>query len=161
MCGGIDVNVAMGNSGLFGRINERTSVWSTKAIAAAAYALAIGGLSIAVNAADALDGSAPALGRAALGMVGLAAGVVLWLRKDLEVVGWRLALIWALIQIPIVAWDQDGSVTTQIVRFPLMASSETTVNGVVTAASEFGVNLLAIALAGIYGKLQTEAVTRR
>jgi hypothetical protein len=155
------VNVALDRSGFLGRFNERTSSWSSKAMAAAAFALVIGGLSVAVNAADAIDGSVPALGRAALGLFGFAAGVVLWMRKDLEVVGWRMALLWAVLQIPVIAWDQDGSVTTQIVRFPLMTSSETTVNGVVTSASEFGVNILAVILAGIYGKLQGEAVIRR
>lgn len=154
------MNVALDRGGFLNRLNERKSAWSTKAVLAAAYALAIGSLSIAVNAADAADGSAPALGRAALGLVGLAAGVVLWTRKDQEVLGWRLALVWALLQIPVVAWDADGSVTTQIIRFPLMASSEIRVNGVVTSASEFGINLLAVALAGLYGRLQTEAVIR-
>ena len=155
------MNVALDRGGFVNRLNERKSAWSTKAAVAAGYALAIGGLSIALNAADAVDGSVPALGRAALGLVGLAAGVVLWTRKDQEVLGWRLALIWALLQVPVIAWDADGSVTTQVLRFPLMASSETRVNGVVTSASEFGINLIAVVLAGVYAKLQTEAITRR
>jgi hypothetical protein len=155
------MDVAVNGGGFVGRINERASAWSTKAMLAAGYALAVGGASIAINAPDAVDGSVPALGRVALGLVGLAAGIVLWTRKDLEVVGWRLALIWALLQIPVIAWDTDGSVTTQVIRFPLMASSETRVNGVVTSASEFGVNVLAIILAGVYSRLQTEVTGRR
>lgn len=155
------MSVAVSGNGFLDRLNERTAAWSTRAKLAAGYALAIGGLSVAINAADAIDGSVPALGRAALGLFGFVAGVLLWARRDLEAIGWRLALLWALLQIPVFAWDVDGSVTTQVIRFPLMASSESTVNGRVTSASEVGVNLLAIGLAAVYAKLQTKAIARR
>lgn len=154
------MDLTLGRGGFLNRLSERGAAWSRAAMLAAAYPLVVGGASVAVNATDAIDGSLPALGRAVLGLIGVAAGIVLWTRKDQEVFGWRLALVWALIQIPIVAWDKDGSITTQLIRFPLMASSETRVNGVVTSSSELGINLVAIFLAGVYARQQGTAVIR-
>jgi hypothetical protein len=99
--------------------------------------------------------------RVALGLFGVVAGLVLWTQPNREVLGWRLALLWALAQLPVVAWNEHGSATLQLLELPLALSSKTTVNGEVTSASEFGVNLVAVVLAGIYAKLQGEAVARQ
>ena len=104
-----------------------------EALILAAIAALLGALSVAANLGDALGGSGPALGRAALGVLGVVAGVWLW-RQPRR--GWWLALAWALLQIPVYAWTPDGSPTLQVVSFPLAATSQVTENGRVTAYSQ-------------------------
>jgi len=115
-----------------------------EALILAAIAALLGALSVAANLGDALGGSGPALGRAALGVLGVVAGVWLW-RQPRR--GWWLALAWALLQIPVYAWTPDGSPTLQVVSFPLAATSQVTENGRVTAYSQVGINLVGVALA--------------
>jgi hypothetical protein len=110
----------------------------------AAVMVAIAALSIVANLSAAIGGSVPAAGRVALGLLGLAAGASLWTKPR---VGWMLSLAWALIQIPIYAWTPDGSPTAQFINLPLAFTSSVEINGVVTAYSSIGVNLVGVALA--------------
>jgi hypothetical protein len=98
----------------------------------------------------------PAIGRVALGLLGVAAGVVFWLQPPR---GWVLYMAWALIQIPVYAWRPEGSPTTQVLSFPLSATSSTDVNGVVTSYSEIGINLVGVILA-IWLAQRREKLTR-
>ncbi|MEX1158449.1 MAG: hypothetical protein WEC79_05915, partial [Thermomicrobiales bacterium] len=117
---------------------------STRIMFVAGYAALVGAASFALNIGDGFGGEAPAMGRALIGLVGVAGGALLWSRPRL---GWNIVLLWAMLQIPFIAWNTDGSVTSQILDFPLSVSSSSSVNGVVTSFSEYGVNLIGVALA--------------
>lgn len=105
--------------------------------------LLMGAGSLAANLGPAFSGNIPAMGRAALGMLGVAAAAVLWMKPR---IGWILAATWAAIQIPIYAWTTDGSPTTQIINLPLTLTSSVAHNGVITAYSSIGINLVGLAL---------------
>lgn len=112
----------------------------------AAYAVVIGALSVATNGGDAANGEVPALVRAALGVWGIGAGWLLWSGQRLGIDGWRAVMIWAVIQIPLYAWNTEGSPFVQVLEFPAAYTSQTTVNGDVTDSSKIGINLVGIAL---------------
>lgn len=126
------------------QISESTVERSSRLMIVAAYAALVGAASFALNIGDGFGGEIPALGRALLGLVGVAGGALLWTRPRL---GWSVILAWAIVQIPFIAWNTGGSITTQLIDFPLSASSSTTLNGVVTSYSEYGINLIGVALA--------------
>ncbi|HEX5163925.1 MAG TPA: hypothetical protein VFV93_00910 [Thermomicrobiales bacterium] len=133
------------------QVSEVSVERSSRLMMVAAGAALIGAASFALNIGDGLSGEIPALGRALLGLVGLAGGALLWLRPRL---GWNVALLWAIFQIPFIAWNTDGSVTSQLIDFPLSMSSSTTVNGVVTSYSEFGINLIGVALVIVISRMR-------
>jgi hypothetical protein len=108
---------------------------------AAVYAGLVGAASVALGVSGALSGELPALGQMLLGLVGVAAAALL-LTNPRQ--GWLLALVWAAIQIPYIAWNVDGSPLAQALYLPLSASNETRVNGEVTAFSEYGINLAGV-----------------
>jgi hypothetical protein len=110
---------------------------------AAGYAGLVGAASVALGIVGALDGETPAIGQALLGLVGVAASALL-LTNPRQ--GWLLALVWAAVQIPYIAWNVDGSPLVQLLSFPLSSSSETRVNGEITSFSEYGINLIGVAL---------------
>jgi hypothetical protein len=112
----------------------------------AAYAVVIGALSVAINAGGAIDGEVPSLVRLALGMWGVGAGWLLWSGQRVGIDGWRAVMIWSLIQIPLYAWNTEGSPFVQVLEFPAAFSSQTTINGEITESTKMGVNLLGIAL---------------
>lgn len=107
----------------------------------AALTGAIAAASVAVNLGPALGGVTPALGRAALGALGLLAALAMWLRPRQ---GWLLGLLWAAIQIPFYAWTPDGSPTAQVLNIPLTLTESATVNGQVTSYSSVGMNLIGV-----------------
>ncbi len=113
----------------------------------AAYAVVIGALSIAMNLGGAIEGEVPAIARAVLGVRGLGAGVLLWTGRRVGISGWQAVMIWAVVQIPLIAWNTEGSPLVQVLEFPLSGTSQTTVNGEVTSFSQFGINLVGVALA--------------
>lgn len=137
-------------------MRERWSELGRERALLAVYAFLIGAASVAVYAGDAADGHWAAIGRVALGLWGAAAGLLLWSGRG----GGLPVLIWAVLQIPIVAWDSNGSPTTQLLQFPISASTRTTINGRVTDASEIGVNLVGIALAVWASRLRGAAGVR-
>lgn len=110
------------------------------------YATIVGALSFVVDAGPAMAGDGPAVGRALLGLVGVVGGLLLWAARPAGL-GWWVCLAWAVIQIPYVASNPEGSPTAQFIRLPLTMASQTTVNGVVTAYSEIGINLVGVVLA--------------
>jgi hypothetical protein len=113
----------------------------------AAYAVVIGAISVVMNVGGALDGEVPAICRMVLGLWGVLAGVMLWTGQRVGIDGWRAVMIWAVIQIPLYAWNTHGSPFVQVLEFPLAATSQTTVNGEVTFDSQVGINLVGVALA--------------
>lgn len=113
----------------------------------AAYAVVASAISIAMNVSDAIDGEVPAICRLILAVWGLGAGFLLWTGRRTGISGWQAVMVWAVIQIPFIAWNTEGSATTQLFDIPAGFSSRTTVNGEVTSFSEYGINLVGVALA--------------
>jgi hypothetical protein len=146
--------------GVIGRLHERSAPWGRVGTVAAAYALMVGAASLVAYLPDALGGESAAVVRVSLGVIGTLAGLILWLKPARAALGWRLALIWAALQIPVIAWNEYGNATLQLLEIPLKLSQRTTYNGVVTSYSELGINLLACLLAGIYGSKLSEATGR-
>ena len=109
-----------------------------KALILASVVGLIGAVSIISNAPDAMSGSVSAGGRVVVGMLGLAAAVLMRLHPAN---GWLLAMAWALMQIPFYAWSPDGGVTAQALQLPLTITSSTSVNGQLTSYTSMGVNL--------------------
>jgi hypothetical protein len=70
----------------------------------------IGSASVVFNLPNALEGSVVFAARMAVGLLGLVVALLLWLRPP---TGWSLARTWALVQIPVVAWNSEGSPTAQ------------------------------------------------
>lgn len=115
-----------------------------KALVLAAVVGLIGVASVVTYSQDALNGSVVGIGRVAVGLLGLAAAVLLRLRPQQ---GWLLAMAWAIVQIPVYAWSPEGSLNLQAINVPLAMTNSTRVNGVVTAYSSVGVNLVGLVLA--------------
>jgi hypothetical protein len=113
----------------------------------AAYAGVVGALSVVTNLGGVIEGEVPAICRVALGLFGVVAGAMLWTGTRIGVDGWRAVMIWAVIQIPLYAWNADGSPFVQMIEVPMAMSSETSVNGETTSYSQVGINLVGVALA--------------
>jgi hypothetical protein len=61
------------------------------------------------------------------------------------VLGYRLALAWAALQVPFAAWTPDGgSPTAQALTLPLTLTAQLTVNGATTSYLAVGVNLVGL-----------------
>jgi hypothetical protein len=91
----------------------------------------------------AIQGSGLLAARASVGLMGLLAALLLWLRPRH---GWYLATAWALIQIPVVAWGLEGSPTAQSFSFELFffSSGPTDQSGFF----KVGVNLVGVIFMG-------------
>lgn len=133
------------------QVSEAPLQRSSRMMMVAGFAALAGAASFAINVGDGFGGEMPAMGRALIGLVGVAAGALLWTRPR---IGWTIVLAWAMLQIPYIAWNTDGSVTTQLIDFPLSASSSHSVNGVITSYSEYGINLIGVALAIIVSRMR-------
>jgi hypothetical protein len=96
----------------------------------------IASASVVSNLPDAIQGSAVFAARVAVGLLGLAAALLLWLRP---LTGWYLASAWALVQIPVVAWNSEGSPTAQ--AFSLELAFYSTWTTAQEAFFKVGVNL--------------------
>lgn len=127
-------------------IRARADVLGRRLALLAAYALAVGAISAAVNLGGAMGGEMPAIARLVLGFWGVAAGAMLWTGRRVGIDGWLAVMIWAVIQIPIYAWSVEGSPFAQVVEFPASFTSEVTVNGEVTSYSQVGINLAGVIL---------------
>jgi hypothetical protein len=122
------------------RGNERRRLVLTAVIVLLAAA------AVVTSLRGAAGGSLPALARLALGAYGVVAGLILW-RAPRR--GWPLALGWAILQIPYVAWSPDGgSPTTQTVDFPVTWTDSSTINGRLVSYLSVGVNVVGVALTG-------------
>ena len=115
--------------------DRRKSYWLTGFVGLVALAPIVG------EGGDALSGQVPALGRAAVGVLGLTAAGLLYLRPAS---GWWLAMAWALVQVPFYAWSPDGSLTSQVLEIPIRQTYSVTTNGQLTYYSSYGVNLFGL-----------------
>ena len=118
----------------------------------AGYAVVVGAVSALLGAGGILDGETPAIGRTVIGLLGVTGGALLWTRPQR---GGLICLVWAVLQIPYVVWNLDGSPTTQLIEVPLSASSTTSRNGVITSESAIGINLVGVALAILAAKVRS------
>ncbi len=121
-------------------LQERIELLGRSLALLATWAIVGGALSIALNLGNIADGQAPAMIRAALGVVGIAAGLLTWTLRRAGIDGWQALLVWSVLQLPFVAWSVDGNAFRQVIDFLLGFSSSTTVNGVVTSMEAYGIN---------------------
>lgn len=110
------------------------------------YALVAGVLSIVLSISAMAEGEAYGFTRAAIGLVGIAAGLLVFTGKEIGIDGWRVLVLWSALQVPVYADTKGGNLFRQLVDLPAAFSSSTTINGVVTEYSQIGFNLVGVAL---------------
>ena len=113
---------------------------SPRLIVALAIA-AIAAATLYFDASGALAGKIPQLGRSVVAIVGLIAALLIGLGNN---VGWVVAMVWAIVQIPVFAWTVDGSPNVQALSFPFGFTHSAKVNDQVTSYSEIGINVAAL-----------------
>jgi hypothetical protein len=127
-------------------LRERMELLGRSLALLAAWAIVAGALSIALDLGNIAEGEAVAIVRAALGVLGIAAGLMIWTLRRAGIDGWQALMAWSVLQIPFIAWSVDGNAFRQVIDFMLGFSSSTTVNGVVTSMEEYGINGVGILL---------------
>ena len=100
------------------------------------YALIVGLLSILLDVASAFDGELVAISRLGVAILGMVGAVILWYTPGGQL-GWSIMVVWAAVQVPMIAWSTLGSPTEQFFAFPLGYTSKTTVDGVVTEYQQY------------------------
>jgi hypothetical protein len=110
------------------------------------YAVVAGVLSIVLSISAMADGEAYGFTRAAIGLVGIAAGLLVLSGKEFGIDGWKALAVWAALQVPVYADTEGGNLFRQLFDLPAAFSTKTTVNGVVTEYSQIGFNLVGVAL---------------
>lgn len=114
----------------------------------AALMIAAGAYTIFVDRSALQAMQSMALGRAAVSLLGVVAGVALLAGPGIAgSVGWGLTLLWALVQVPIFIESVDGAPNLTVANIPLAFTSSSTVNGQVTQYVSIGINILALGLA--------------
>lgn len=114
----------------------------------AAYAVVAGGLSIGLALSALADGESYGVARAAIGVVGIGAGLLTLSGRTLGLGldGWRALVLWAALQTPVVAGTEGGNLFRQLVDAPIGTTSSRSVNGGVVEYSQLGVNLVGLVL---------------
>ena len=115
-----------------------------KAYMLAAFIGIVAFASIVGDSFGALAGGVPAMGRVAVGILGVVAAVLLYRQPAL---GWRLAMVWAIVQVPVFAWSPDGSLTSQVLQIPLTLTNSTRVNGEIVSYTSIGIDLFGAIMA--------------
>ena len=127
-------------------LQERVRMIGTSLSLLATWAVVAGALSIAIDLGSVAEGEVPAMIRAAIGVVGITAGLLTWTLRRAGIDGWQALLAWSVLQLPFVAWSTDGNAFRQVIDFLLGFSASTTVNGVVTSMEEYGINGVGVLL---------------
>lgn len=127
-------------------IGKRIDDMGRSAARLGAWAVVASAMSIALNAADALDGEGWAISRVVLGLFGLVAAALFWSGRNYGRDGLYAIMVWAALQVPYHASEPDGNVTKQLFDAFLGATSQTTVNGEITDYSQAGINLVGVAV---------------
>jgi len=129
------------------RLQERIDLLGRSLALLASYALVVGAISVVRNLGGIADGEAPATIRFVLGVIGVAAGLLVWTLRRVGIDGWQALMVWCAVQVPFIAWSVEGNALRQVWDVLLGVSSETTVNGVVTSSEHYGLNAVGIVLA--------------
>ncbi len=127
-------------------IGKRIEGMGRSAALLGAWAVIAGALSIALNGADAVDGTGWAISRVALGLIGLVAGTLLWSGRTYGKDGLYAIMAWGVLQIPYYASEPGGNITKQLFDAFLGATSQTRINGELTSYSQVGLNLAGVAV---------------
>lgn len=127
-------------------IGKRIDGMGRSAALLGTWAVVAGILSIGLNVGEALDGTGWAVSRVVLGVVGLAAGALLWSGRNYGRDGLYAILAWGVLQLPYYATEPDGNITKQLFDAFLGATSETRVNGEITSYERVGINLVGVAV---------------
>lgn len=116
----------------------------------ALYALVVGTFSVVSSMNLIVDGDVVGIIRAAIGILGVAAAVLIWTGGKVGVDGHQLVMAWAWLQLPVIAFREGGNPFMQGFDFPLamVSQSTETINGEVVSSefNQFGINLVAIAI---------------
>lgn len=113
----------------------------------AALIAAIALATLLFDASAALSGKIPQIGRCAVALFGLIAAAML--ASDAAfggIDGRRLALAWAVVQLPHIAWTLDGSPNVQALVLPFGVTFSNKVNETLTSYGNYGLNLPPILL---------------
>ncbi|HEV2527150.1 MAG TPA: hypothetical protein VGT61_01700 [Thermomicrobiales bacterium] len=110
----------------------------------------IGSIGLAVPAM--VDGEIFGYTRAAIGVLGLLAAALVISGRWVGLDGRQALMLWTLAQLPIYADTEGGNLFRQLFEIPLVMTSQTTVNGVITHYSAFGLNLFALILLIMIGR---------
>jgi hypothetical protein len=129
------------------RLQERIDVLGRSLALLASYALIVGAISVVQDLDGIADGEVPATIRLVLGVVGVAAGLLVWTLRRVGIDGWQVLMVWCVAQVPFIAWSVEGNALRQLWDVLLGVSSEATVNGVVTSSEHYGLNAVGIVLA--------------
>lgn len=129
------------------RLQARAELLGRSLALLASYALIVGAISVVRNVGGAVDGEAASMVRLVLGVVGVAAGVLVWTLRRVGIDGWQLLMAWSVAQVPFIAWSTDGNAFRQLWDMLLGMTSESVVNGVVTSSEQYGLNAVGIILA--------------
>src|SRR5215211_4823280 len=109
------------------------------------YAIAAGLLSIVLSISAMADGEAYGFTRAAIGLVGIAAGLLVLSGREIGIDGWQALVLWSALQVPVYSDTEGGNLFRQLFDLPAAFTSSTTINGVVTEYSQLGFNLVGVA----------------
>ena len=107
-------------------LQERIALLGRSLALLAAWAIVAGALSIALDLGNIADGEAVAIVRAALGVLGIAAGLMVWTLRRAGIDGWQALMAWSVLQIPYIAWSADGNAFRQVLDMLLGFTSSTT-----------------------------------
>ena len=111
-------------------------------------------LSIVLSVSAMADGEAYGFTRAAIGLVGIAAGLLVLSGKDLGIDGWRGARTLGRAADAGLRRRKGRELLPAALRHPGRGGSSTTINGVVTEYSQIGINLVGVALLIIVFRLR-------
>jgi hypothetical protein len=129
------------------RLQHRVDTLGMSLALLSTYTLVVGTISVVANTSGMADGKTVAIIRIVLGIIGIAAGTLVWTRGRVGIDGWQALMAWSTAQVPFIAWSAEDNATRQVWDVLLGFSSETTVNGVVTVSEQYGLNAVGIGLA--------------
>lgn len=100
----------------------------------------IAAASVANSVTGALDGDVVSIGQVSLGILGIVAGLALRIQHR---IAWRLAAVWAALQIPVIEWSLAGNPTKQVISLTFTFISDVTANQHVDHMA-IGINLAGV-----------------
>jgi uncharacterized membrane protein len=127
-------------------LQERMELLGRSLALLATWAIVGGAVSVALALGDLADGEVVAICRTVLGVIGVAAGLLVWTLRRAGIDGWQAVMLWTAAQVPFIAWSTEGNATRQVIEMLLGFSASTTVNGVVTSSEQYGINAVGIVL---------------
>ena len=101
---------------------------------------------VVTNISAVLDGEPWGITRVVIGLIGIAATGYLFSGHNHGRTGWLATMTWSVLQLPYFSGIDQENYTRQLIDGLLGASSSTTVNGELTSAEAYGINLVGLVL---------------